>query len=88
MFIVKSLWKLARKHAHTTAHKWWYLIVTAKCDDTVYYEPDDGDASIAPEGWEDRPEEQEEYPVMRRRSRSVGSVPLFLRKPDTHPTTK
>ena len=65
---------------------------SAKSDDTVYYEPGDEDvASSAP--WAGEIEEEDEeapelpdviYPVIksRRRSRSVGSRPLFIKKPE------
>jgi len=55
-------------------------------DDTVYYEPVEGEEALSTEDtWvQEVPavQEEEQYPVNRRRSRSVGSRPLFLRKPE------
>lgn len=56
-----------------------------KNDDTVFYEPETGEASDVV--WTDMAatavqEEEETFPVIRRRSRSVGSMPIFIRKPE------
>lgn len=55
-------------------------------DDTVYYEPATENEDTIQENWTQEvvpvKEEVEHFPVIRRRSRSVGSRPLFLRKPE------
>jgi len=54
----------------------------AKTDDTLYYEPT-SDISLE-ETWvaEDPPKTEEQFPVIRRRSRSVGSKPQLFKKPE------
>ena len=63
------------------------VVLAAKSDDTVYYEPADGDDTLTTPWTEEVPEEKEEqFQVIRRRSRSVGSRPLFLKK--TEPVSR
>ena len=57
----------------------------AKNDDTVFYEPESEEVTDAvDEEWNENIQEDEEtFPVIRRRrSRSVGSMPLLFRKPE------
>ena len=63
----------------------FFLWTSGKNDDTVFYEPETGEASDVV--WTDMAatavqEEEETFPVIRRRSRSVGSMPIFIRKPE------
>ena len=61
-------------------------------DDTVYYEPTAEEEDAVAQDWTQeiapvKEEEVEHFPVIRRRSRSVGSRPLFLRKPEPQPAS-
>ena len=77
----------------------WNFSVAAKPDDTVYYDYDESPVAPiwdeqVPAGVEEQPsvkqeptKEEEQFPVIRRRSRSVGSRPLFPQnKPKSPPS--
>lgn len=66
------------------------MFYVAKADDTVYEdvtphgdEDDDRATMLWNEQISSVQEEEKEYPVIRRRSRSVGSRPLFHRKQES-----
>ena len=68
----------------------FFFCAAKMSDDTVYYEPVESEETLQ-ESWvipSARETEVEQYTVVRRRSRSVGSRPLFIRKPAAPTSTQ